>query len=393
MPTTPIATSGGQRRTHLARVLGEIQRRGSASRTEIANGAGLSRTTVSGIVSELLAVGRLTEDPDRRPGTDGGRPTTLLTLRADAGSLVGVHFAHDGVLVALADLRGRETDSRHTSLDMDHHPSQALEFAADSVSDLLRTGDQGREQPLGVGVAISGPTRDGRPVTTGGLLPDWAGIDVATRLERGTGLPVVVGNDANLGALAEWTFGAAHDRTHFAYVMLADGVGAGIVLDGKLYEGRSGTAGELGHVLVEPGGSICRCGGRGCLETVAGGPALVRAVAPTRGATKVSDVLRLAADGDVGAQRVIADAGRGVGQALGGVCAVLDIDLVVVGGYGPVAGESLLSAIRVALQHATPPAISRDVKVIAGALGARAELAGAIAMAGRAMAVPTLLPD
>ena len=382
-------SSRSQRRRHLSLVLGEIQRRGAAGRSEIAQGAGLSRTTVSGIVAELLAGGLLAEAPDRRPALGSGRPTTLLTLRPDAGALLGVHLAHDGVQVALADLCGEILDSSALELDMDHRPTEALEFATEAVRVLARASGA---RPVGIGVAISGPTRDGRPVTTGGLLPAWAGIDVAARLERDTGLPVHVGNDANLGALAEGTFGAARDRANFVYVMLADGVGAGIVLTGSVYEGLAGAAGELGHVLVSPDGVICRCGGRGCLETVAGAPALVRALAPTRGSATVSDVLSWAADGDAGALRVFADAGRAVGQALAAACAVLDLDLVVVGGYAAAAGEPLLDAIRDGLRRTTSPAISATIEVRAGALGTRAELIGAIAAAGRAVAVPTLLP-
>ncbi|MBE7189575.1 ROK family transcriptional regulator [Jatrophihabitans endophyticus] len=385
--------AGSQRRRHLSLVLGEIQRRGAAGRNEIARGSGLSRTTVSGIVAELLAGGLLAEAPDRRPAAGSGRPTTLLTLRPDAGSLLGVHLAHDGVQVALADLRGEILDVRSVPLDMDHRPAEALGFATDAVRELADHSPT-VASPVGIGVAISGPTLDGRPVTTGGLLPDWADVDVAARLERDTGLPVHVGNDANLGALAEGTYGVARDRPDFVYVMLAEGVGAGIVLGGELYEGMAGAAGELGHVLTTADGVICRCGGRGCLETVAGGPALVRALAPTRGSTTtVPDVLAWAADGDAGALRVLDDAGRAVGRALATACAVLDVDLVVVGGYAAGAGEPLIDAIREGLRATTPPALGRTIEVTAGRLGTQAELIGAIAAAGRAVVVPTLLPS
>ena len=372
-------------------VLKVVHQRGTASRVDIARDTGLSRTTVSALVTELVASGTLTELTERAPAQGSGRPATLLSVNPAGGSLLGVHFAHDFVRVALSDLAGRILDATCTSLDMDHRPADALSHAGDSLRALAASAS---ERVLGVGVALSGPTRQGHAVTSGGLLPHWAGIDVAQQLGDQLELPVLVGNDANLGAVAEWTWGAGRGVSNLIYVMVSEGVGAGLIIDNRLYEGSGGTAGELGHVVIEPHGAICRCGGRGCLETVAAIPALTAAMAQTRGGrTTLAEVLERAAAHDAGALRVMSDAGRAIGRALAGVCAVLDPELVIVGGKVGAAGESLLAGVRETLALGLPPAIGRGLRVVPGALGAEAEVLGAISLAGRATALPALLTD
>ena len=143
------------------------------------------------------------------------------------------------------------------------------------------------------------------------MLLDWGEVDIVGRLGRAVGAPVHLGNDATLGALAEWRLGAGAGTDDLLYVMLSEGVGAGIVLGGRLHDGSTGTAGELGHLRVVADGRVCRCGARGCLETVVGKRALVSALAHTRGPEcTVDELLDLAEQGDAGALRLLTDAGQ-----------------------------------------------------------------------------------
>jgi predicted NBD/HSP70 family sugar kinase len=228
---------------------------------------------------------------------------------------------------------------------------------------------------------------------TPSILRDWTDVDIAGELDDRVGVPVHVGNDANLGALAEWRFGAGRGADDLIYLMLSDGVGAGLILNGRPYEGAAGAAGELGHVTVADGGYICRCGNRGCLETVVGARALAAAVAHTRGPdTTLADVLDLALGGDPGCVRVIADAGRTVGRVLSGICAVLDPKLVIIGGALAGARAPLLDGVREILTRRLPSAISQGVTVSAGLLGDRAEVLGAVALATRSTSAHLLTP-
>jgi predicted NBD/HSP70 family sugar kinase len=188
-------------------------------------------------------------------------------------------------------------------------------------------------------------------------------------------------NDANLGALAEVRDGAGRGASNVLYLMLSAGIGAGLILDGKLFRGARGLTGELGHVVVEPEGRICRCGNRGCLETVASAPVLLDSLAPLRGhGVGLEDAVRLARDGDAGGRRLFADAGRAVGRAAGAICNVVNPEMVIVGGDMSVVGDVLVDAVREGISLSTIPAIGNETPVVPGLLGDRAEVLGAIGL-------------
>ncbi|MBD2896643.1 N-acetylglucosamine repressor [Actinomadura sp. RB99] len=377
-------------------VIDAVRRHGRISRVGIARATGLSRTTVSGLVTALLAEGVLTESADgAAPSTArGGRPATPLTLNPEGGGLLGVHLRHTDVRVLLADLSGGVLGEHHRELDVDHRPDEALEFIADTALDLVATVGRDAGRIFGMGVAVSAPVQSrSHTLSLPSMLSGWTDADIAAHLNRRIGLPVHVGNDANLGALAEWTFGAGRGVDDLIYIMLSDGVGAGLILDGRSYQGATGTAGELGHIAVVDGGYVCRCGNRGCLETAVGAQALTAAFSRTRGPdTTITDVVALLAADDPGARRVVTDAGRMVGQALAGICAMLEPRMVVVGGQVAALGRPLLDGIREVLGDRLPPAINQGITVTGSVLGDRAEVLGAIVLATRQTSARLLAP-
>jgi len=191
----------------------------------------------------------------------------------------------------------------------------------------------------------------------------------------------MVDNDANLGALAEYTAGAGRGVSDIVYLKLASGIGAGLVLDGRLHRGVTGIAGEVGHVRSNPDGRVCRCGNRGCLETVAAAPALVELLRVSHGEELTSaDLLRLAEQGDVGVRRVFADAGRSVGEAIAPLINAVNPGLVIVGGELSAVGEPLLDGIRTSVERYALPAAAAALEVVPGILGERAEVLGAVAL-------------
>jgi predicted NBD/HSP70 family sugar kinase len=376
------------RRLNRLRVLETVRHRGAASRVDIVRSTGLSRTTVSSLVAQLLAEDVLTERPDRAPQPttpNVGRPPTLLSLNPRGGGVLGIHFGHDSVRVAVADLSCTVLAESATELPVGYLAPDVFDQVAAVARDLVADSGLPLEQVVGLGVAVSTPVVAGsQRLRMPSVLTGWDDVDVAAEWRDRLGLPVHVGNDANLGAVAEWTFGAGRGVDDFVYVMLSDGVGAGLVMNGHLYEGAGGGAGEIGHVVVVRDGFVCRCGNRGCLETVAGASALSSALSHSRGpGATLDDVLRLTGEGDPGARRLIEDAGRAVGRALAGLCTVLDPRLVIVGGKTAAVGEPLLAGIRVSLARGVSPSIDRAVRVVGGELGAHAEVLGAIALVNR----------
>jgi predicted NBD/HSP70 family sugar kinase len=365
------------------RVLEVVRERGSVSRAEIAGETGLARSTVSTLIGELQQAGLVVEQSEGRPGAaQAGRPPVLLSLDPSAGAVLGVQFDHSYVRVAVADLSLTLLAEARRELDVDHDAASGLDAAATLAEDVLARAGLDRDRLLGAGVGVAGPIdRAAGAVGSSTILPAWVGVDVAARLGERLDVPVHVDNDANLGALAESVLGAGRGVQEMAYVMLSSGIGAGLILGGQLYRGAGGTAGEIGHVLVDESGPMCRCGNRGCLETFVGAGALVELLRRSHGSDITVDrMIELAHDGDPGPQRVLADAGRTVGEATAVLCNQFNPARIVVGGVLASAGELLLEPLRQAVRRHAIPAATDDVEIVAGELGDRAELLGALAL-------------
>src|SRR5215217_2933721 len=319
MEEGPTGTLRSLRERNSARVVDLLRRHGTASRADIARWTGLSRSTVSSLVADLEASGLVVErDGEARPSSAGGRPPVLLALEPAAGIAIGVDFGHTHLRVAVADLSSRIMAERHLELDVDRDAGEALDTTAELVGELLDEAGVALDRVIGIGMGLPGPVdRHTGVIGDSIILPGWAGLRPAVELGHRVGMDVEVDNDANLGALAEVAFGAGRGASDVLYLKVASGIGAGIVIGGRLLRGASGLAGELGHVLYDPDGRVCRCGNRGCLETVAAGPALVELLRTSHGdALTVRGLIALAGEGDAGARRVLSDAGRAIGRAL-----------------------------------------------------------------------------
>jgi predicted NBD/HSP70 family sugar kinase len=232
-----------------------------------------------------------------------------------------------------------------------------------------------------VGMCVPAPLNRRSSRVSAGILPGWRGLLPGEELGRRVDVPVVCDNDANLGALAELGQGAARGFSDVIYVKAASGLGAGIVLGGRLHRGSTGTAGELGHVQVGEDGQVCRCGNRGCLETLVSAPRLLSLLQPAYDEPlSVERVLELDRLGDPGVRRVLSDAGRTIGRALGDLCNSLNPGAVVLGGSLGASG-SLAEGIRLSIDRYAQPDTAAAVQVVPGELGDRAEVVGAISLA------------
>jgi predicted NBD/HSP70 family sugar kinase len=377
------------------RVIDALRTRGAISRADIARQTGLSRSTVSSLVGDLQAAGLVVErvaESAAPASPQGGRPPVLVALDQSAGAVVGLDFGHDSLRVAIADLSYAILAETYAELEVDTAAQDALDTAARLVGELIEEAGVERDRVLAAGMGLPGPIERESVVVHSPILPSWVGLNPANEMEERLELPVHLDNDANVGALGESTFGVGRGTHVMAYLRLSAGIGAGLVINGRPFRGARGIAGEIGHVLVDPQGPICRCGNRGCLETFVAGPALCELLRRSHGPLTVHDLLRLAEEGDAGCQRVLADAGRVVGRAVADLCNYLNPDLVVVGGDLSVAGDVLLEPMREAVRRFAIPAAVEDVEIVAGTLGGRAELLGALALAGHESEDPLTIP-
>jgi predicted NBD/HSP70 family sugar kinase/biotin operon repressor len=374
---------GSLRERNRLLVVDALRRLGLASRSDLARLTGLSRTTVGSLVAGLQEQGLVVDhevNGERQPGR--GRPPVLLRLDPAAGVAVGIYFDHDEVRVALADLSSTVLAEDRSEIDVDNAAADSIDLAVRMLRALQERAGVDSSQIVGAGVGLPGPIdrRTGK-IGSAIILPGWVGLHAQRELSQRLGLHVEVDNDANLGALAEASFGAGRGLKDIFYVMLSSGIGAGLVLDGRVHRGATGLAGEIGHVQVRPDGAVCRCGNRGCLETIAGESALAALLRPRLGRdVSVRDVLDLVAAGDLGAARVVNDAGRAIGRVLADLCNALNPEAIIVGGELSQVGEPLLSGIRESIDRHALPAAAAGVRVLLGELGDRAEVVGALAL-------------
>jgi predicted NBD/HSP70 family sugar kinase len=364
-------------------VVEALKQHGVASRADLARFTGLSRSTVSTIVADLQTNQLVIERASDEAGEGQvGRPPVLLALDRSAGAVAGIDFGHSHIAVAVADLAHTVLAERWQQIDVDHRSAEGLDAAATLLDHALADAGVEASQLIGIGMGLPGPI-SGEQNTVGStsILPGWVGVNPAEEMERRLGLAVQVENDANLGALAEVTWGAGRGCSDVAYIKASSGVGAGLLIGGRLHRGAGGTAGEIGHTHFRDEGPVCRCGNRGCIETVARTDTITASVSAGRGVQlTIGEVIDLARAGDPPAQRVIGDAGRHIGVAVANLCNLLNPQRVIVGGELSAAGDILLAPLVDSLRRYAIPTAAADVSVLAGELGKRAEVMGALAL-------------
>lgn len=390
--------SSDQLRPHnLSMVLRYLHLAGPLSRSDLTQRTELSRSTVSNLVAELTERGLVVEGPPRGP-TGRGRPSPEVRLAENGPVALAVEIAVDSLAVAIVGLGGQVR--RQVRIDRPRAPMST----GDVVAEVQRIGQPLLEAPpvqrlVGIGVSIVGVVRrdDGLVRIAPNL--GWRDEPLGDLVGEAFGglVPVHVGNDADLGALAEHQRGAGVGIDDFVFLYGEVGVGGGVILDGRPLRGADGYSGEIGHVTVNPDGRPCRCGSRGCLETEVGEPALLRAagVDPTRGGREaVEEILRAAAAGDERALRALREVGHWLGIGVAGIVNIFNPRRVVLGGYFARIHHHVESQIAKALNARALPAPRASVEVVASRLGSEAPLLGAAELAfAPLLADPTLVPE
>jgi len=368
-----------------ARILDAVKRFGVITQVELAEATGLSAGTVSVIVKELHEAGVVTTTPTSR----SGRRAINVTLARRLGLVAGVHVGRRDLRVALANPAGEILIRQHLPLAKDHRADSSLDSICLFISDMLDHIGASHDEVLGTGVAVDAPIdRTTGMVCSQGLMRGWDQIPIADSLERRLGSPVIVDNGVNVGGLAECRLGAGVGADPAVYLSISHGIGAGILIDGKVFRGFSGTAGEIGHVSIDEHGPMCYCGNRGCLEAVAGTAAILESLRITHGNLSLPDLIDKALAGDIACRRVIEDSAHHVGLALAGLCNLIDPQRVVVGGEMATVGDLFLEPLRTATSRFTLPGSTPTIEILPGELGEECELIGAICLALDSVRLP-----
>ncbi|WP_409485308.1 ROK family protein [Arsenicicoccus dermatophilus] len=375
------------RRANYERVIDTLRFRGAMTQAALARATGLSPATVSNLVRALGDEGLVTTDPTT---SSGRRAVRVALARKELAVAVGIDVGRRHVRLLLAAEDGSVLGESYEGIAAGHGPERCLVLMDSMLDRTLADAGVSRSELVGAGVGIPGPI-DARTGVVGhaAVLPEWVGLELRPALAERLAMPVVVDNDANLGALAEHRWGDHSGADHLVFVKVASGIGAGLVLGGQVHRGQIGITGELGHLQVQPFGPVCRCGNRGCLETVAAIPTMLSALAASTGRTpRTSELLQLVQARDLAALRVLEDAGLALGQVLGGLCNLLNPEVVLLAGPLTGVGDLLLAATRRGLERATPPVVAASTTLALETLGARAEAMGAAGAAHDAAQVP-----
>jgi predicted NBD/HSP70 family sugar kinase len=378
-PVGAVRTSPGSaaalRVANQRRVLGLLLDRGGAPATQadIARETGLAAGTVSTIVRELAAADVVTTV------AGSGRRGTTVQLARGAGVVAGVDFGHGHVGVAISEMSGQVLCEERRQLAPRHTHTEGLSRAREMLDSLLdRVGLQ-RKDLRNIGMGLPAPLSD-NVVMSSAILPGWVGVNARVEAATAFGVDVLIENDANLGALAEHRHGHGRGHANVVFVKVASGVGAGLILDNKLFRGTSGTSGEIGHLTLDDQGPLCRCGSRGCLEAYAATGTALEMMREQMPDAAIDDIIEAARQGNVSALRVFEDAGLHLGWGLATVTNLLNPGVILVGGDMSKAGELLLESARLGLRRHVLAGTS-TTPVLVAALGDRAPMVGALVLA------------
>lgn len=343
-------------------IVGLLGTQGPTSRTEIAKGLGLSPATVTQVTKDLIARG-LVEELESVP-SKGGRPARLLGLVTDAGVALGAKVTADHVAVVTVELDGTVRSS--VELDYDPGAGDAIERLGQILAKQVAELD---DRLLGVGVGVPGSVDSQASGIVDAPTLGWSSLPVGSVLRAAIGTPVLVDNDVNTLAAAERLYGIGRDHSSYLVVTIGRGIGCGIVVDGGIYRGANGGAGEIGHIPVwspDTEQPPCTCGSTGCLEAYIGAAGIARTararkVIGPRG--NLATLLRAATTGDAQAQQLFAEAGGMLGRALAGVIHTVDPEVVVLMGEGVDGWEFWQTGFEPSFRRSLLPA-RKDVAVV-----------------------------
>lgn len=390
MATTGKADQGFIRKRNASLVLNELRLSAPLSRADLAKRIGLNRSTISSIVAQLLEEGLIHETELQ---TDKiGRPGLSLDLNPNGGAIIGVEVGVTGSNVVLTDLLAGVLWRGRLNLPPEEPIDGYLHAAGRLVDQAISQAASRNQRVLGIGISVPGLVD-----VEAGILrmsPNFRGqeIPITEPWQARFGVPVIVENDANAAALGEYFLGAAKDTPNFLYLGASSGIGGGIIIDGHIFRGGGGFAGELGHMTMDPEGDVCSCGKRGCLETLIGPSAVVtryRASVAAGSASPLSnnlenvtfaDIVQAAELSDLAAHSVLQDVGHYLGLGIANLVNVLNPQLVVLGGAFSVAHEALIPMIRTTVKLNTLPPMREALSIVPSEHSSQDGLIGAVSL-------------
>ncbi|MBK8617750.1 MAG: ROK family transcriptional regulator [Anaerolineales bacterium] len=385
------------REKNLSSVLRLVHSQSPISRAQLAIATGLNKSTISSLIDELIAQ-NFVHEAGINSGA-AGRPATKLEINPHAGLIVGVELGVDFVTVAVTDLLGnilwRYKEDADPAEGQDKMINQTLLIVKEAMTVNKKKG----ERFFGIGLSTPGTVdlKEGVLIFAPNL--HWRNVPFRKIFSDYTKLNIYIENDANAATIAEHLFGTARECRDFLFVFAGVGIGSGLFLNGNLYRGKNGYAGEIGHspIMAEPSPTVCHCGNRGCWETYANQYSIIQRVQARLEVKRSSIIPKLMADqnavlsiplikqaadlGDAEAIESFTEAGHAMGKGFAGLINIFNPEKIILGGPLSLAGEYLLPAIRETIaHHSFLPEINQQAEVQLSSFRSDASLIGAIAI-------------
>jgi glucokinase-like ROK family protein len=363
------------------------------SRAELSRQLGLSRPAIGSIIKELLELQIIRESS--HTSSTGGRSAVLLEINPDCAIVAGVDIGATHLGLILTDYAAQLLNTKEIPFDINQGPENCLQQVDCALREFLMENDTSIHDLKAIGVGVPGPVamRAGGVVSPP-IMPGWDHFPILHHLEELWQIPITLNNDAELGALGEWAYGAGRSECFLLYVKVGYGIGAGLLINGHIYRGATGAAGEIGHITLQENGPMCTCGNRGCLEAMAGGRSIVSQVLTaikmnqrTQLSTIPADELtalhiaEAARQGDLLAQEIVSQAGKYIGIALASLVNVLNPGMIIIGGGIALMGDLFIEPIRQAAIKRSLPASAQGIRITAAYLGNRSSGLGAVSQA------------
>ncbi len=351
------------------------------TKAELAELTGLARSTISLRLDPLIELGIITSAAES--SSTGGRPSAQLVVNESAFVVAGVDFGASHAVASLADFNGKILASIETKRQISDGPEVCLRWMITELKHLLVGQGVPEENLLAIGIGLPGPVEHstGKPASPP-IMMGWDAYDVPARVNQDFNAKVLVDNDVNVMALGE-RHASYPDVDHLIFLKAATGIGSGIISGGELQRGAQGTAGDIGHVRVSSGGDVsCHCGNFGCLEAVAGAPAIIKKlVAEGLPIRNTSDLIDATKRAKVEAIQAVRQAGRDIGEVLSSCVSLINPAVIVIGGSLASAGEHLIAGVREVVYARSMPLASENLLIVQSKAGKEGGIIGANVMA------------
>jgi glucokinase len=351
------------------------------TRAELAKSTGLARSTIAARVDELMRMGLIT--PIAEAASTGGRPPSLFALNPSARVVIGADLGASHATVGISDLAGTILAEHTEPLDIRLGPDRVLTWLVDHAAELLAEAGIDRSRLAAIGIGVPGPVEHstGQPVNPP-IMPGWDRFDIPGWVQQHLEVPVLVDNDVNVMAIGERST-AWPTTENLMFVKVATGIGSGVISDGHLQRGAQGVAGDIGHVQIARGADVpCHCGNRGCLEALASGPAIARALrAQGIDAADGNDVVDLVKRGSIEAVQAVRQAGRDIGEVLTVCVSLMNPSVIAIGGSMARVGEHLIAGVREVVYTRSMPLATEHLSIVQSAAAREAGVLGAAGLA------------